>query len=146
MTASHPASDPAADPVADPASDLHELRDLIRTFSSERDWLRFHTPKNLAMALSVEVAELVEHFQWLPTGADAELDDAAREGIRHEMADVLVYLIQLADHTGVDLRSAVLEKMELNRRKYPVELARGNSHKYTALAAAQGQGGSDGKN
>jgi dCTP diphosphatase len=86
------------------------------------------------MALSVEVAELMEHFQWLPTGADHELDDAAREGIRHEMADVLVYLIQLADHTGVDLRSAVLEKMELNRRKYPVELARGNARKYSALA------------
>jgi len=128
MTAS-PSGQPAAAP-----SDLHELREIIRSFSSERDWLRFHTPKNLAMALSVEVAELMEHFQWLPTGADHELDDAAREGIRHEMADVLVYLIQLADHTGVDLRSAVLEKMELNRRKYPVELARGNARKYSALA------------
>lgn len=121
-----------------PASDLAELRDVIRQFSSERDWLRFHTPKNLAMALSVEAAELMEHFQWLPTGADHELDEAARVGIRHEMADVLVYLIQLADHTGVDLRSAVLEKMELNRRKYPVELARGSSRKYTAYGAAQG--------
>ena len=129
MTAS-----PSGQPPAAVQSDLHELREIIRHFSSERDWLRFHTPKNLAMALSVEVAELVEHFQWLPTGADHELDDAAREGIRHEMADVLVYLIQLADHTGVDLRSAVLEKMELNRRKYPVELARGNARKYSALA------------
>ncbi len=119
-----------------PVSDLHELRAVIRQFSSERDWLRFHTPKNLAMALSVEVAELLEHFQWLPTGADHELDAAAREGIRHEMADVLVYLIQLADHTGVDLRNAVLEKMELNARKYPVELARGKADKYTALVAA----------
>ncbi|MCI1006522.1 MULTISPECIES: nucleotide pyrophosphohydrolase [unclassified Herbaspirillum] len=122
-------------PPAGAPSDLHELRELIRRFSGERDWLRFHTPKNLAMALSVEVAELMEHFQWLPTGADHELDDAARTGIRHEMADVLVYLIQLADHTGVDLRSAVLEKMELNRRKYPVELARGNARKYSALAS-----------
>lgn len=133
MTASSSGHAPAAAPAT---SDLHELRDLIRRFSSERDWLRFHTPKNLAMALSVEVAELVEHFQWLPTGADHELDDAAREGIRHEMADVLVYLIQLADHTGVDLRSAVLEKMELNRRKYPVELARGSARKYDVLSAA----------
>ncbi|BEV13729.1 nucleotide pyrophosphohydrolase [Herbaspirillum sp. DW155] len=133
MTASPSGHVPAAVPAT---SDLHELRDLIRRFSSERDWLRFHTPKNLAMALSVEVAELVEHFQWLPTGADHELDDAAREGIRHEMADVLVYLIQLADHTGVDLRSAVLEKMELNRRKYPVGLARGNARKYDVLSAA----------
>ncbi|WP_050469857.1 nucleotide pyrophosphohydrolase [Herbaspirillum chlorophenolicum] len=119
----------------EPISDLIELRGIIRQFSSERDWLRFHTPKNLAMALSVEAAELMEHFQWLPTGADHELDAAAREGIRHEMADVLVYLIQLADHTGVDLRSAVLEKMELNRRKYPVEQARGSSRKYTAYSA-----------
>lgn len=116
------------------ASDLTELRDLIRRFSGERDWQRFHTPKNLAMALSVEAAELMEHFQWLPTGADHELDDAAREGVRHEMADVLVYLIQLADHVGVDLRDAVLEKMELNRRKYPVEQARGSARKYTAYA------------
>ncbi|AYR22779.1 nucleotide pyrophosphohydrolase [Herbaspirillum rubrisubalbicans] len=117
-------------------SDLHQLRDIIRRFSSERDWLRFHTPKNLVMALSVEVAELMEHFQWLPTGADHELDDAARQGIRHEMADVLVYLIQLADHIGVDLHEAVLEKMELNGRKYPVELARGNARKYSDLAPA----------
>lgn len=125
-----------------PASDLAELRDIIRQFSGERDWLRFHTPKNLAMALSVEAAELMEHFQWLPTGADHELDDAARTGIRHEMADVLVYLIQLADHTGVDLRGAVLEKMELNRRKYPVEQARGSSRKYTAYEAQpRGEGG-----
>lgn len=129
---------------AAPISDLHELRVMIRQFCSERDWLRFHTPKNLAMALSVEVAELLEHFQWLPTGADHELDAAAREGIRHEMADVLVYLIQLADHTGVDLRSAVLEKMQLNARKYPVELARGKADKYTTLGAASATSASGG--
>lgn len=113
-------------------SDLTELRDIVRQFSQERDWLRFHTPKNLAMALSVEAAELMEHYQWLPTGAPEELDEAARVGVRHEIADVLVYLIQLADHTGIDLREAVLEKMELNRQKYPVEQARGSSRKYTA--------------
>lgn len=105
---------------ANAADSLLELRDRIRQFSAERDWTRFHTPKNLAMALSVEVAELVEHFQWLPTGADAELDEHKRTGIRHELADVLVYLIQLADKTNVDLRSAVLDKMELNRQKYPL--------------------------
>jgi len=117
------------------SSDLTELRDIIRQFSRERDWLRFHTPKNLTMALSVEVAELMEHFQWLPTGADSELDEAARTGVRHEMADVMVYLIQLADHLGVDLRAAVLEKMELNREKYPVDQARGSARKYTAYQA-----------
>ncbi|CDG85347.1 nucleotide pyrophosphohydrolase [Janthinobacterium agaricidamnosum] len=109
---------------------LIELRDLIRQFSSERDWQQFHTPKNLAMALSVEVAELVEHYQWLPTGAEHELDEQKRTGIRHEIADVLVYLIQLADKNQVDLRSAVLEKMELNRTKYPLEPVRGDARKY----------------
>lgn len=121
-------------PTQERHSDLKELGDIVRAFSAERDWLRFHTPKNLAMALSVEAAELLEHYQWLPTGADHELDDAAREGVRHEMADVLVYLIQLANHNGVDLYQAVLEKMELNRKKYPVEQARGSAKKYTAYS------------
>ena len=71
-------------------SDLLVLRNIVRQFAEERDWQQFHTPKNLAMALSVEVAELVEHFQWLSTGADHELDDAQRIGIRHELADSLV--------------------------------------------------------
>lgn len=105
----------------DPAPDdsLAHLRALTRQFARARNWEPFHTPKNLAMALSVEVAELVEHFQWLPTGVDAELDDAARTGIRHELADVLLYLVQLADKTGVDLHAAALEKMALNAVKYP---------------------------
>ncbi|MEC5159232.1 MULTISPECIES: nucleotide pyrophosphohydrolase [unclassified Janthinobacterium] len=110
---------------------LVELRELICGFVAERDWDQFHTPKNLAMALSVEVAELVEHYQWLPSGADAELDDKKRAGIRHEMADVLVYLIRLADKSGVDLRAAVLEKMQLNREKYPAERVRGDARKYS---------------
>ncbi len=114
-----------------PASDLLELRDIVRQFAEERDWQQFHTPKNLAMALSVEVAELVEHFQWLKTGADAELDDRQRLGIRHELADSLVYLIRLADCVNVDLHSAVIEKMQLNREKYPVDKVKGQSRKYT---------------
>ncbi|MBA5640226.1 GNAT family N-acetyltransferase [Duganella sp. LX20W] len=113
------------------ASDLTALRDELRAFTRERDWEQFHTPKNLAMALSVEVAELVEHFQWLPTGADAELDEQKRTGIRHELADVLAYLIQLADKTNVDLAAALREKMELNRRKYPAERVRGDARKYS---------------
>ncbi|MBB3212903.1 NTP pyrophosphatase (non-canonical NTP hydrolase) [Herbaspirillum sp. Sphag1AN] len=112
-------------------SDLLVLRDIVRQFAEERDWQQFHTPKNLAMALSVEVAELVEQFQWLPTGADHELDDAQRLGIRHELADSLVYLIRLADQVNVDLYSAVLEKMQLNREKYPVDKVKGQSRKYT---------------
>jgi len=114
-----------------PASDLQALRDIVRTFAEERDWQQFHTPKNLAMALSVEVAELVEHFQWLATGTDDELNDQQRTGIRHELADSLVYLIRLADRVNVDLYSAVLEKMQLNREKYPVEKVKGQARKYT---------------
>jgi len=98
---------------------LTDLRDRTRQFALERDWGPYHTPKNLAMALSVEAAELVEHYQWLPTGAEAELDGAARVGIRHELADVLLYLVQLADQHGVDLHAAALEKMQLNAIKYP---------------------------
>jgi NTP pyrophosphatase (non-canonical NTP hydrolase) len=110
---------------------LIELRDLARCFARERDWEQYHTPKNLAMALSVEVAELVEHYQWLPTGADAELDQRKRDGIRHELADVLLYLVQLADRHQVDLRAAALEKMALNAAKYPADLVRGDARKYS---------------
>ncbi|MFM2088466.1 MAG: hypothetical protein RLZZ237_3335 [Pseudomonadota bacterium] len=117
--------------MSTPADSLLDIRARLRDFAQERDWDQFHTPKNLAMALSVEVAELVEHYQWLATGADAELDEAKRTGIRHELADVLMYLVRLADKSGVDLHAAVLEKMELNRLKYPAELVRGDARKST---------------
>lgn len=110
---------------------LIDIRTRLRDFAQERDWDQFHTPKNLAMALSVEVAELVEHYQWLPTGADAELGEASRTGIRHELADVLMYLVRLADKNGVDLHAAVLEKMALNAEKYPAGQVRGDARKYT---------------
>ena len=109
---------------------LDELRELTRAFAAERDWGQFHTPKNLAMALSVEVAELVEHFQWLRTGELDELDARKLEGVRHEMADVLLYLVQLADRTGVDLRAAALEKLRLNGEKYPAAQVKGDARKY----------------
>lgn len=118
-------------PTAPSANDsLTALRDLTRQFAGERDWQQFHTPKNLAMALSVEVAELAEHFQWLKTGADDELDDARRTAIRHELADVLLYLVQLADKRGVDLYAAAVEKMALNAVKYPAAQVRGDARKY----------------
>lgn len=109
---------------------LEQLRDLTRAFAAERDWQQYHTPKNLAMALSVEVAELVEHFKWLPTGAPEELDERKCEGIRHELADVLLYLVQLADKMDVDLHAAALEKLALNAAKYPAEQVRGDARKY----------------
>lgn len=112
-------------------NDFVKLRDEIRRFVDERDWDQFHTPKNLSSALCVEAAELLEHFQWLKTGRRDELNDTKFEQIRHEMADVLVYLIRLADKLDVDLTAAVVEKMELNRAKYPADKVRGDSRKYS---------------
>jgi NTP pyrophosphatase (non-canonical NTP hydrolase) len=117
--------------MADHAGDaLTELRDLVREFVDERDWDQFHTPKNLAVSLCIEAAELLERFQWLPTGALSELGDTKREHVRHEIADVLVYLIRLADKLNVDLATAVRDKLALNREKYPAETVRGSALKY----------------
>ncbi|MFC5509721.1 nucleotide pyrophosphohydrolase [Massilia jejuensis] len=112
--------------------DLARLRALVRVFVDERDWDRFHTPKNLAAALSVEAAELLEHFQWLQHGRSDELGAAGLEQVRHEMADVLVYLVRLADKLDVDLMAAVEAKMVLNRAKYPADKVRGDARKYRA--------------
>jgi NTP pyrophosphatase (non-canonical NTP hydrolase) len=111
-------------------SDLLQLRDLVRQFVEERDWDQFHTPKNLACALSVEAAELLEHFQWLQHGRFDELGPDKLTEVRHEMADVLVYLVRLADKLDVDLLAAVQEKMVLNRAKYPADQVRGDARKY----------------
>ncbi len=110
---------------------LQHLRTLLRQFAAERDWKQFHTPKNLAAALSVEAAELLEPFQWLVNGEKEELGEARLKDVRFEMADVLAYLIQLADRLDVDLYQALIEKIELNRLKYPVELSRGDPRKYS---------------
>ncbi len=116
--------------MASDSNDLRAIRDLVRVFVDERDWDQFHTPKNLASALSVEAAELLEPFQWLASGRPDELGDAGLVQVRHEMADVLVYLVRLADKLGVDLGEAVVEKMALNRAKYPAEQVRGDARKY----------------
>ena len=118
------------------SGDLIAVRDLLRQFVSERDWSRFHSPKNLATALSVEASELLEPFQWLESGEKSELADDKLTAIRHEMADVLAYLVMLADRLDVDLYQAVLEKIELNRAKYPAEKVRGDSRKYSEYGAA----------
>jgi NTP pyrophosphatase (non-canonical NTP hydrolase) len=117
--------------AGDSNSELARLREVVRVFVAERDWDQFHTPKNLSSALCVEAAELLEHFQWLERGDRAELGEQKLEQVRHEMADVLVYLIQLADKLGVDLGAAVLEKMVLNRARYPAEKVRGDARKYS---------------
>ena len=116
--------------MADENGEFAQLRDLVRVFVDERDWDQFHTPKNLSSALSVEAAELLEHFQWLRDGRVEELGPDKLVQVRHELADVLVYLVRLADKLDVDLVSAVQEKMVLNRAKYPADLVRGDPRKY----------------
>ncbi|AIY40365.1 hypothetical protein LT85_1207 [Collimonas arenae] len=112
------------------SGEFAKLREEIRTFVEERDWDQFHTPKNLSSALCVEAAELLEHFQWLQNGSSDELGPVKLEQVRHEMADVLTYLIRLADKLNVDLSAAVSEKMVLNRAKYPADIVRGDARKY----------------
>jgi dCTP diphosphatase len=112
---------------------LLELRNVLRQFASDRDWDKFHSPKNLAIALSVEAAELLEHFQWLSDAESADLSVATRISVREELADVLLYLIRLADKLNVDLANAAAEKIQINAAKYPVAKARGTSKKYTDL-------------
>jgi dCTP diphosphatase len=102
----------------------------LRRFAAERDWERFHSPKNLAMALAVEAAELLEQFQWL-TDAESGTPASDRRGrIEDELADVLIYLVRLADRLDVDLPAAVASKLEQNRRRYPAERVRGSAAKY----------------
>ena len=116
-----------------PAPSLDELRAGLRAFAAARDWEQFHTPKNLAMALSVEAAELLEHFQWLTAEQSTRLDARTRRAVADELADVLLYLTRLADVLGIDLVAAGRRKLRLNARKYPVAKARGNARKYTEL-------------
>lgn len=112
---------------------MQELIKKVRAFAQDRDWEQFHSPKNLAMALSVEVAEVVEHFQWLTQAESNRLDTAKTNEIREEIGDVMIYLARLADRLGIDPVQAAEEKMRINAKKYPVEKARGLAAKYTEL-------------
>jgi len=110
--------------------DLAELRLRVREFVAERDWDRFHSPKNLAMALSVEASELVELFQWLTEEESAALDAGRRQRAAEELADVLWFLVRIADRLDIDLLEAAEAKLVLNAKKYPAERVRGQSRKY----------------
>ena len=100
-------------------TDLDTLRQALRRFAAERDWQQFHTPKNLAMAMIVEAAELVEHFQWLTPEQSMTLPPDKLAAVRDELADTLIYLVELADVLGVDLLAAAADKMTKNAIKYP---------------------------
>ncbi len=111
--------------------DLLMLRDRLRAFAAERDWDQFHSPKNLSMALMVEAAELMEHFQWLTEAQSAELHPEAKQAVGEELADILLYLVRLSDKLGVDLREAALLKLEKNAAKYPADKVRGSAKRYS---------------
>jgi dCTP diphosphatase len=107
------------------------LKTRLREFAVARDWEQFHSPKNLAMALIVEAAELVENFQWLTEEQSAALAPDKLAEVEQELADIQIYLIRLADRLNIDLERAVDAKIALNERRYPVEKVRGSAKKYT---------------
>ncbi|OYY48073.1 MAG: nucleotide pyrophosphohydrolase [Methylophilaceae bacterium 17-43-7] len=111
---------------------LQQLRSRINTFVAERDWNQFHTPKNLAMAMIVEAAELVEQFQWDTPTESLALTPEKREAVSHELADTFVYLLRIAEVLNIDLIAAANQKITLNAQKYPVDKAKGSNAKYTA--------------
>ena len=102
-------------------TDLASLRDALRKFAAARDWQQFHAPKNLAMAMIVEAAELVEHFQWLTPEQSRDLPADVLAEVRDEVADTLIYLVELADALGIDMIAAARDKMAKNAIKYPAE-------------------------
>ena len=115
--------------------DAKKLNDLIETFVKDRDWDQFHSVKNLSMALNVESSELLEIFQWMTEAGSNEVakDPKVMAKVEDELADIFYYLLRLSSKTGVDLEEALIRKMKKNAEKYPVDLSRGNSKKYTDL-------------
>ena len=114
-------------------NELEDIKQRLRLFAKERDWDQFHSPKNYSMALIVECAELVEHFQWLTDEQSKRLPADTLDEVSLEMADIMIYLIRLADKLDVDLIKSVNRKIELNALKYPVEKSKGLATKYNKL-------------
>jgi dCTP diphosphatase len=114
--------------------DVRSLSSELEKFADDRDWAKFHSPKNLVMALTGEVGELNEIFQWLSTDESSLVanDPNTSVAIRHEIADVFLYLVRLADVLGIDLNDAVCEKLRINAEKYPSESVKGSAKKYNA--------------
>ena len=108
---------------------LDDLRNQLREFARVRDWEQFHSPKNLAMAMIVEAAELAEHFQWLTEAQSQALNPEKREQVAQELADVFIYLVRLADRLDIDLMDAAQRKLVINAQKYPADKVRGSAKK-----------------
>ena len=112
-------------------TDIQSLTNALRAFAKDRDWGQFHSPKNLASALTVEAAELLEHFQWMTEEQSRQLSATKTAEIAAEAADVFLYLLQLCDKLNIDLVQASKEKILLNEQRYPVESTRGSNRKYS---------------
>ncbi len=117
--------------MATNAIDIPDLIQRLKNFAVERDWEQFHAPKNLVMALGVEVAELQEHFQWMSSEASENLSSEQKQEVAYEMADVFIYLLRLVERLDVNLATVVEEKIKINASKYPAEKVKGKSDKYT---------------
>ena len=120
-----------AESEAKNSDSLAQLQQTLQAFVEARDWVQFHSPKNLAMAMIVEAAELVEHFQWDTEPASFVLSEERREQVGHELADTFVYLLRISQVLNIDLIEAANNKIALNALKYPAEKARGKNNKYT---------------
>jgi NTP pyrophosphatase (non-canonical NTP hydrolase) len=112
--------------------DIKSIQEKLKTFAIERDWNQFHNPKNLSMALAVEAAELLEIFQWLTEEQSIDIVNSEKQmaHVKEEIADVFLFLARLADTLDIDIEQAALDKIEVNRLKYPVDLSKGNAEKY----------------
>jgi dCTP diphosphatase len=119
----------------DTSTTLAEIKTRVLAFARERDWEQFHAPKNLSMALAAEAGELMEHFLWATPESSRDIahEAAKRKKIEEELADVVIYALEFANMTGIDVASAIEKKMAANAAKYPVEKAKGRSDKYTEL-------------
>lgn len=111
---------------------LEDVRQRAAKFTNDRDWQQFQSPKNLSMALSVEVSELLEHFQWLTQTESKNLNEETLAAVKDEIADVQLYLVRLADELNIDIIQAVADKADKNELKYPLEKVKGSAKKYTA--------------
>ncbi len=121
--------------MADTTTTLQNLKDLVEQFTKERDWQQFHTPKNVSMDIVGEAAELMEFFYWCESKESFEIVEKNRQKVEHEVADVAFTLLNFCNRTGIDLTKAFTEKMKLNAQKYPIELCKGKSDKYTLYQA-----------
>ena len=120
--------------MADNKKTTQQIKKAVQLFVQERDWEKFHTPKNLSMSLAIETSELMEIFQWLTTEEASlnQLTENQKDRIEEEIADISIYLFDLCNVLNIDISRAIENKLKINRTKYPIKFAKGNAEKYTA--------------